>query len=102
MALCFRINFKQAKTIALETGIQNVGIAFLTIISTLNETNSPPEALELAQLPLIAVALLTPIPLYILFAVVKFQKYVLQKFRSKNETEETVMYSMIPTTEQKV
>ena len=53
-AFILRLPFKQIKTIAIETGIQNVGVAFLIVI-----TNFPQPEVELAILPLMAVAMTT-------------------------------------------
>ena len=55
---------KQVYTIAIETGLQNVGIAFLVI-----SLNFPSPESDYAFLPLIAVTTLTGLPLWILLVV---------------------------------
>ena len=61
---------KQVYTIAIETGLQNVGIAFLVI-----SLNFPSPESDYAFLPLIAVTTLTGLPLWILL-VVKMHSYI--------------------------
>lgn len=55
---------KQIKTVALETGIQNVGVAFLIIY-----TNLPSPKADYAAFPIIAIAFMTPAPLYTIYFI---------------------------------
>ena len=72
-----------------EIGIQNVGIAFLIVM-----TNFPSPDRETAYLPLISVAFLTIIPLYLVYATLKaFEgiKFLINKCTNKqrsNKNEE--------------
>ena len=59
IAAVFKLPMKQVVTIALETGIQNVGVAFLIITY-----NFPSPEADYAILPLISVSFLTTIPLW--------------------------------------
>ncbi len=68
IALITKRPLQQVITIALETGVQNAGIAFLVIIY-----NFPTPESDYAILPLISVSLLTSIPLwlFLLFLTIK-------------------------------
>ncbi len=68
---CLGIDWRQVKTIGIETGIQNVGIAFFIITA-----NFPSPASDFAVLPLVSIALLTPIPLNLLYLILKAHKYI--------------------------
>ncbi len=68
-AFVLRQSRPQIIAIGLETGIQNVGIAILILMFTLPQ----PEGSLGAAVPM-AVALLTPLPLYILYAVIKLRQ----------------------------
>ena len=59
----------QCKTVAIETGIQNIGVAFLIIF-----TNLPSPEADFAALPLIAVATLTNLPLVLIYFLRKLYK----------------------------
>ena len=50
VAYICRLPWTQIKTISIETGLQNVGVAFLIVI-----TNFPSPSKEMAYLPLISV-----------------------------------------------
>jgi len=82
VAWLFGLPFKQIKTVSIETGIQNVGIGFIVVIS-----NFPSPEADLAVLPLFAVAFLTNIPFYIGLAIYKTYKKLKYKKASKNEDE---------------
>ncbi|CAF0933362.1 unnamed protein product [Brachionus calyciflorus] len=58
---------KQIYTISIETGLQNVSIAFLIIMLNFESPDS-----DYALLPLIAVSTITTVPLWILFLINKF------------------------------
>jgi predicted Na+-dependent transporter len=62
LALLLRLPWNQCKTVGIETGLQNVGVAFLIIFTNLRS----PEA-DYAALPLITCSLMTNIPLFIVF-----------------------------------
>jgi hypothetical protein len=57
--------------VAIETGIQNVGVAFLIIF-----TNLPSPEADYASLPIIAIATLTTLPLFVLYFVRKLYKII--------------------------
>ena len=63
-AFTMRLPLKQVKTVALETGIQNVGVAFLIIY-----TNLIPPMSDYAAFPIIAIAFMTPAPLYLVYFI---------------------------------
>ena len=75
--------WKQVKTVSIETGIQNVGIAFIIIMA-----NFPSPQAEFAYLPLTAVALFTGIPLYIIYLITKFHKYVVNRSKGDEAQEQ--------------
>jgi predicted Na+-dependent transporter len=62
LAFILRLPARQCKTVAIETGIQNVGVAFLIIFTNLRS----PEA-DFAALPLVTVSLMTNVPLFLAF-----------------------------------
>lgn len=64
IAWLLRLPMKQVVTIALETGIQNVGVAFLVITY-----NFPSPESDYAILPLISVSTLTTLPLWFLLLI---------------------------------
>ena len=70
----------------LETGMQNFGVAFLIIMFNLKS----PEK-DYATLPLLAIALLTPLPFYIV-VVYRFLRDVFTKCAKKfhKETKEDI------------
>jgi hypothetical protein len=72
----------QIKTVSIETGIQNVGIGFIVIIS-----NFPSPEADFAALPLFAVAFLTNIPFYFSLSIYKIYKRLKYKKASVNENE---------------
>lgn len=78
----FGLPLKQIKTVSIETGIQNVGIGFIVVIS-----NFPSPEADLAVLPLFAVAFLTNIPFYFALAIYKTYKKLKYKKTSTNEAE---------------
>ena len=71
-AVLLRQSWQDALAIAVETGLQNTGIAVLILRITLDQ----PDADINTVIP-IAVALMTPIPLFILWVLQKlvFQRY---------------------------
>jgi predicted Na+-dependent transporter len=73
----------QIYTIAIETGIQNVGIAFLIVI-----TNFPSPESDYAILPLITVSFLTTIPLWLLLIIITIKTKLVDKFFQKKKTVE--------------
>lgn len=75
IATIFRFKLPQIMTVAIETGIQNFGIAFIIVFY-----NFPSPEADYAILPLISVSLLTPIPLWILLA-----SYTIYKRRLKRK-----------------
>ena len=93
-AYILRLEWKQMKTIGIETGIQNVGIAFYIIL-----TNFPSPEAEIAILPLFSVAIFTSIPLYIVFVGYKAYKYIYKSetniFTEVLENNNTVNYVMV-------
>ncbi len=66
LALVLRLPLTQCKTVAIETGIQNVGVAFLIVFTNLRS----PEA-DFAALPLVTVSLMTAVPLFLVFFALK-------------------------------
>jgi predicted Na+-dependent transporter len=82
VAWLFGLPFKQIKTVSIETGIQNVGIGFIVVIS-----NFPSPEADLAVLPLFAVAFLTNIPFYIVLAIYKTYEKLKYKKTNINEDE---------------
>lgn len=78
LASVFRLPWKQVKTVGIETGIQNVGIAFLIIL-----TNFPSPEAEYAFLPLVAVALFTGVPLYIVYIIRQLIRCLVNRFNKK-------------------
>lgn len=82
-AFIMRLPFNQIKTVALETGIQNVGVAFLIIY-----TNLPSPDADYAAFPIIAIAFMTPAPLYLLYIIIQIVKWVRgKKDKSKKPKE---------------
>ncbi len=79
------IPFKQAKTVAIETGIQNFGVAFLIMYMNLPS----PEA-DFSLLPLIVVAMLTNLPLFCTYFSLKFYNFLTVKFLPVSQEESTV------------
>lgn len=78
LANVFRLPWKQVKTVGIETGIQNVGIAFLIIL-----TNFPSPEAEYAFLPLVAVALFTGFPLYIVYIIRQLVRCLKNRFNKE-------------------
>ena len=77
VAKLLRLPISQCKTVAIETGIQNVGVAFLIIF-----TNLPSPEADYAAIPIIAVAVCTTVPLFLLLLL--FKVYERMKSRQKN------------------
>jgi hypothetical protein len=74
--------------VAIETGIQNFGVAFLVMYMNLPS----PEA-DLSLLPLIVVAMLTNLPLFCIYLSLKFYDFIKARFfKSKtiNQKESVV------------
>jgi hypothetical protein len=69
----------QCKTVAIETGIQNVGVAFLIIF-----TNLPSPEADFAAMPVIAVAALTNAPLFLVYFFVKIYTCIKARRDRKN------------------
>ncbi|ESO95075.1 hypothetical protein LOTGIDRAFT_93838, partial [Lottia gigantea] len=61
VALIFRQPWPRVKTIAIETGIQNVGVAFLMLLTSL-----PPPDGDLAAVGPAASGIMTPLPLFVI------------------------------------
>lgn len=80
---------KQIYTISIETGLQNVGIAFMIIM-----INFPSPESDYALLPLIAVSTITTLPLWVLFLVKKIfsksKKYLIKE-NDKNSTAKKML-----------
>ncbi|CAF0933343.1 unnamed protein product [Brachionus calyciflorus] len=74
--------FNQVKTVAIETGIQNVGVAFLIIF-----TNLPTPDADYAALPIVGVATLTNIPLYFALLISKIYSYIFGKSKENSSGE---------------
>jgi predicted Na+-dependent transporter len=74
-----RLPMKQVVTIALETGIQNVGVGFLVITY-----NFPSPESDYAILPLISVSFLTTIPLWFLFLGLTIKRKIQAKKKQKS------------------
>ncbi|XP_071056393.1 sodium/bile acid cotransporter 5 [Onthophagus taurus] len=72
-----RQNPKDSLTIAIETGIQNTGIAIFLLRFTLPQ----PEA-DITTIAPVAVATMTPIPLFLI--------YIIQKIKNRRQPEEHV------------
>ena len=81
----------QAKTISIETGIQNVGVAFMVIL-----TNFPSPEADYGVLPLMAVAFLTPMPLYGFLLARKIPQWI-RKCQG-TQVEDKKEYELAPTT----
>ncbi len=71
---------------AIETGIQNVGVAFLIIF-----TNLPSPEADYAAMPIIAVATLTTVPLFLTYFAKKFYKTLVLKRAQRNAGEVSVI-----------
>lgn len=84
IATLFGLPWKQVKTVGIETGIQNVGIAFLIIL-----TNFPSPEAEYAFLPLVAVALFTGTPLYIVYLIRQLVRCYLKKDNKDADAKNT-------------
>lgn len=69
VAFIARLERKQIYTIAIETTIQNVGIAFMIVLY-----NFPSPDADYAILPLISASLLTNLPLYVMLIIVTIIK----------------------------
>lgn len=82
IALCAKLPKNQVLTIAIETGIQNVGIAFLIIFS-----NFPSPESDYAILPLISVTTFTTIPLwfYLMIKIIRDKKKFCLFNKKENE-----------------
>ena len=74
IAYILKLSKPQIYTIAIETGIQNVGIAFLIIIY-----NFPSPESDYAILPLITVAFLTQIPLWLCLIIQNLKNRLITK-----------------------
>lgn len=68
VALLTRQSWKRVRTIAIETGIQNTGIAIVLL-----KVSLPPPDNDIAIVPPIAAAIFTPIPM--LIAIVSYEIY---------------------------
>lgn len=69
----------QCKTVAIETGIQNVGVAFLILF-----TNLPSPEADYAAMPIIAVATLTNAPLFLVYFSTKIFKIIKVKMAKRS------------------
>ncbi len=67
---------------AIETGIQNVGVAFLIIF-----TNLPSPEADYAAMPIIAVATLTTVPLFLTYFAKKTYKTIMLKRDAKKNSQ---------------
>ena len=82
IACFFTFSKAQILAICLETGFQNIGVAFLIVAN-----NFPSPENDLALIPLICLRLLTPFPLY--FALIGRSLYnCVNKKLAKNKTKE--------------
>ena len=79
IALLFRQPLKRAKTIAFETGIQNIGIAIILMTVTLPAPDG-----DIASVVPVAIAIFTPTPLYIALIVITIRR----RLKGKNLAEE--------------
>jgi bile acid transporter len=68
IAWCLRLEWRQVKTVGIETGIQNGGIAMLIILA-----NFPSPQADYAITSLFSIFLLCPVPLYIALIVRKIR-----------------------------
>ncbi len=92
---------KQIFTISIETGLQNVGIAFLIIM-----LNFPSPEADYALLPLIGVTALTGLPLWIALLIKICVYWTKRVFCGasiqKNEADEVEKKKFVPATTEKV
>ena len=84
IAFLFRFPRSQILTICLETGFQNLGVAFLII-----QTNFPSPESDIAFIPLVSVAFLTPMPFLLAF-LAQWIYGCFQKKSSKGDVKEEV------------
>ena len=92
IAYFLKFPLSQAKTISIEAGIQNVGVAFMVIL-----TNFPSPEADYGVLSLMAVAFLTPLPLYGFLLAKKIPQWI-GKCKGK-QVDQTKEYELAPTTE---
>ena len=88
VALISQFPHHQIITIGIETGMQNFGVAFLIILFSL-----PSPEKDYAVLPLMSVALLTPLPFYLVVAFNAIKKLILKiksKFGKSNKEKEQI------------
>ena len=74
-AFACRLSFKQGKTVAIETGVQNYGVAFFIMY-----TNLPSPEADLSLMPLIVVSMLTNIPLFLVYFSLKIYRFPFGRF----------------------
>ena len=83
IAFLFNFSKSQMITICLETGFQNLGIAFLIVTY-----NFPSPESDMALLPLICLGFLTPLPLYFILLI----RFLHNSFKNKYKKKEFKEY----------